>query len=91
MTSQLKKNKTTKTKIIKKETKKTKEAKETKETKKVKKISKILKKTVSKKTVNLRKKLLPYKWGMGIEHEMHIFHKPNEDGKSNINDYLLDC
>ena len=63
---------------------------------KIKKIDIKIKKVISKKPIlikkekknNLRKKLLTYKWGMGIEHEMHIFHKPNEDSKSNINDYI---
>ena len=29
-----------------------------------------------------------YKWGFGIEHEMHIFHIP-KDSKSNIKDFIL--
>jgi hypothetical protein len=34
------------------------------------------------------KKLYDYTWGLGIEHEMHIFHKPKESSK-NIVDYTL--
>ena len=34
------------------------------------------------------KHLYDYKWGLGIEHEMHIFHKPQEDEK-NIEDFIL--
>lgn len=53
-----------------------------------KKIVKKLTKKLSKKT-SLLKKLLPYKWGMGIEHEMHIFHKPSNTNKTNIKDYTV--
>jgi len=55
---------------------------------KIKTVQKTVKKKSIKSKDSLRKKLLPYKWGMGIEHEMHIFHKPNEDSKTNINDYI---
>ena len=34
------------------------------------------------------KKLYDYTWGLGIEHEMHIFHKPEASSK-NIVDYTL--
>jgi len=34
------------------------------------------------------KKLYDYTWGLGIEHEMHIFHKPIET-KNNITDFIL--
>ncbi len=34
------------------------------------------------------KKLYDYTWGLGIEHEMHIFHKPKKSSK-NIVDYTL--
>lgn len=34
------------------------------------------------------KNLYDYTWGLGIEHEMHIFHKPKESSK-NIVDYTL--
>ena len=34
------------------------------------------------------KKLYDYTWGLGIEHEMHIFHKPEVSSK-NIVDYTL--
>ena len=32
--------------------------------------------------------LTKYTWGLGIEHEMHIFHKPIND-KNNIKDFIL--
>jgi hypothetical protein len=34
------------------------------------------------------KKLNKYTWGLGIEHEMHIFHKPFSKSK-NIQDFIL--
>jgi hypothetical protein len=34
------------------------------------------------------KKLLDYTWGIGIEHEMHVFHKPKPT-KNNIKDFTL--
>ena len=30
-----------------------------------------------------------YTWGLGIEHEMHIFHKPLLNKKSNIKDFII--
>jgi len=48
-------------------------------------------KTSKDKKVLLKKKLIElkeYKWGMGIEHEMHIFHKPVNKNNLNINDYI---
>ena len=35
---------------------------------------------------NKFKKLKKYRWGLGLEHEMHIFHKPNTN---NITDFIL--
>lgn len=35
------------------------------------------------------KHLYDYKWGLGIEHEMHIFHTPNNNDKTNITDFTL--
>ncbi len=35
------------------------------------------------------KRLSPYTWGVGIEHEMHLFHKPNEKEKGAIRDVVL--
>lgn len=87
--SEIKKSKVSKSKIIKKIDKK-------KRFKKViSKKSKVIqksKKEIKKKSDNLRKKLSQYKWGMGVEHEMHIFHKPgteNKLDKSNIHDFIV--
>ena len=32
--------------------------------------------------------LKKYTWGFGIEHEMHVFHKPKE-GIKNIKDFII--
>ena len=37
----------------------------------------------------MSKELLKYKWGFGIEHEMHIFHIPTKKQKGNIEDFIL--
>lgn len=36
----------------------------------------------------MNKKLLDYNWGLGIEHEMHIFHEP-KPSTNNIKDFTL--
>lgn len=43
-----------------------------------------------KKSKNARKKrLMPYTWGFGLEHEVQIFHKPKQQIKNNINDFVM--
>jgi hypothetical protein len=38
----------------------------------------------------MKDKLENYKWGLGIEHEMHIFHKPeNSKNSKNIKDFII--
>ena len=36
----------------------------------------------------MKNNLESYTWGLGIEHEMHIFHKPKDNGE-NIEDFIL--
>ena len=43
-----------------------------------------------KKSKNTRKKrLMPYTWGFGLEHEVQIFHKPKQQIKTNINEFIM--
>ena len=35
------------------------------------------------------KELYSYTWGLGIEHEMHIFHEPKNNNKKRIKDFIL--
>ena len=36
----------------------------------------------------MKNNLEDYTWGLGIEHEMHIFHKP-KNSENNIEDFIL--
>ena len=73
--------------IFKKFSEKIKNSSKSKISKKTK-ISKTSKKTkiskTSKKTKISKKKLDDYQWGLGIEHEMHLYHKPEFSKKNNI-------
>jgi len=54
-------------------------------TKKDKKINTKKDKKINTKKENLEK----YNWGLGIEHEMHLFHTPNNKLTDNIKDVVL--
>jgi hypothetical protein len=66
---------------IKSISKRKKVIKKDKDSKEGSKLKKVIKK-------NNLKDLMEYNWGMGIEHEMHIFHKPMNKNNANINDYI---
>ncbi len=49
-------------------------------------------KSIKKKIIKKEKdilKLSPYTWGVGIEHEMHLFHYPKESENGNVKDVVL--
>jgi hypothetical protein len=70
-------------------------------TQKVKKIKKVKKfnvtnqsllkskKITQKKFENEISKLSDYNWGLGIEHEMHLFHQPKNSDHTSIEDVIL--